>query len=529
MFDNKKYKNTLLNNFIKTAFVSFLMLIFFTGFSQEKKKIEILRAELLSRNKNIPDAQRLLNDVIIRHKGILMYCDSAYSYEKTNRIDAFGHVHINQGDTLHLFANKVFYDGNISFAQAIDSVKLKNKETTLYTDTLDYDMVQNVGYYDCFGKIVDSTNILTSIVGKYFVNKDIADFTDSVVGYNEKYTINSENLQYNMRTKVITFKDSTTIRDSANTLYAEKGWYNTQTGEADLKVNPKIYNEKQILIADYIKYNKANGNGQATGRAHIEDYENRAIIKGNKVTYNKLMDLITATDSAVFISYNDVDSLFLHADTLKSTPDTIEEEKIVTAFYKVRFFRTDLQGVCDSLTYHTIDSLIEMNGNPVIWNEQHQISADFIEMIQHSDAPNEMHLKKNSFIISEQDSGHFDQIKGKYMTGYVIDNQLDHVDVDGNGQTLYYAYEKGSAIGLNHAESSKIAIRLLDGKIKTIAFQTQPSGRLIPLHKLSEGEKTLAGFDWKIWLRPKSRNDIFSQPIKKDTDNTKAKIEHVIE
>lgn len=504
------------------------MLFFLVSFSQEKKKVEILHAKSLKSTKDMPDVQQLTYDVILRHNGILMYCDKAYHYEKENRVDAFGHVHINQGDTLHLYAQKVFYDGDKSFAQAMDSVRLENKATTLYSDTLDYDLNLNIGYYDCSGKIVDSTNTLTSKIGKYFVNDNLAEFTDSVVGYNEKYTINSEKLQYNTVTKIISFKDSTTICDSSNTLYAENGWYNTQTGEADLKLHPRIYNDKQQLLADHIKYNKANGNGEAIGNAYVEDYANRAIVQGNKLIYNKSMDVINATDSAVFISYTEIDSLYLHADTLRSVPDTIEDEKIITAFYGVRFFRTDLQGVCDSLTYHTADSLIEMNVKPVVWNEGHQILADNINMVQHSDAPNELHLIKNSFIISQQDSVSFDQIKGKNMVGYIINNKLDHVDVDGNGQTLYYAYDKGVIVGLNHAESSKINIRLLDGKIHKIVFLTQPSGNLTPLHQLSEGEKLLSGFDWKGWLRPSSKNDIFSKPTR-PKNARKVKSEHVIE
>jgi lipopolysaccharide export system protein LptA len=517
---------------IKTVAALFFTLIFYiSGFSQEqgKTKVEIKQAGSLTESKAIKNAQRLLDNVILKHLDILMYCDSAYTYTGTNRVDAFGHVFINKADSLHLYANKVFYDGDNGFAQAIGNVKLEKDSTTLYTDTLDYDLNQNIGYYDCFGKIIDSTNTLTSKIGKYFVNKDLAEFTDSVVGYNGKYTINSENLQYNTLTKVISFEDSTTIRDSANTLYAEKGWYNTLTGEADLKVHPKIYNVNQMMLADHIKYNRANGNGVATGHAHIEDYPNKAIIQGNKVTYNKLLDIITATDSAVFITYNDIDSLYLHADTLKSIPDTIEDAKIIKAYYGVRFYRTDLQGVCDSMTYHTADSIIELQVNPVIWNAQHQIFADYIKMIQYSNAPNEMHLIKNSFITSQQDSGLFDQIKGRNMIGYIINNQLDHVDVDGNGQTLYYAYDEETAVGLNHAESSTIKIRLKEGKIQTIAFNTQPTATLTPIEKLSEGDKILSGFDWKDWLRPHSKNDIFTQPKRGKGAYQKVRNEHIIE
>ncbi|WP_321346008.1 OstA-like protein [uncultured Draconibacterium sp.] len=505
-----------MRKFTPTIFFLLLLFVSAKGFAQEKKRVEILQAGDLVQSENLANAQRLINDVIIRHEDILMYCDSAYTYEGTNRVDAFGNVHINQGDTLHLYARKVFYDGDRSFAQAINDVKLVNTDVTLYTDTLDYDMNLNVGYYDCFGKIVDSTNTLTSKIGKYYLDNNEAHFTDSVVGYSDKYTIDSEDLRYNTKTEVINFKGPTTIRDSVNTLYAEDGWYNTQSGEADLNLHPMVYNDTQSIKAKQISYNKEDGDGYAEGNVHIEDYENRTIIQGNKVVYNDEKETAIATDSAVFISYNETDSLFLHADTLKSIPDTIDGENLVMAYYGVRFFRNDVQGVCDSLMYFTKDSLVQLHRNPVIWSEQHQLSADYIEMVQHSHAPNEMHLTKNSFIISKQDSGRFDQIKGKDMLGYIINGKLNHIDVDGNGQTLYYARDEEAVIGLNRAESSNISIRFKEGKIHTIAFQKQPEGQLKPILKLEESEKTLPGFEWKIKLRPLSKNDIFWQPEKKE-------------
>nr|WP_321355805.1 OstA-like protein [uncultured Draconibacterium sp.] len=510
------YSSATLRKFTPAISLLILLLVNVKGFSQEKKRVEILQAGDLVQTANIANAQRLIDDVIIRHEGILLYCDSAYTYDQSNRVDAFGSVHINQGDTLHLYARKVYYDGDRSFAQAINNVKLVNTEVTLYTDTLDYDMNLNVGYYDCFGKIVDSTNTLTSKVGQYYLDYNEAHFTDSVVAYSDKYTINSEDLRYNTQTEVIFFKGPTTIRDSVNTLYAEDGWYNTQTGEADLKEMPRVYNETQLLTAKQIRYNKENGDGEAEGNVHIEDFENRTIIQGNKVIYNEANETAVATDSAVFISYNEVDSLFLHADTLKSIPDTIDGENIVMAYYGVRFFRTDIQGLCDSLMYFTKDSLVQMHSNPVIWSEQHQLSADYIEMIQHTTAPNEMHMMKNSFIISKQDSGRYDQIKGKDMTGYIVNGKLRNIDVDGNGQTLYYARDKEAIIGLNRAESSNIGIRFKDGQIDAIAFQKQPEGQLKPILELDEGEKTLPGFEWKIKLRPLSKSDIFWRPEKKE-------------
>lgn len=503
---------------VKWKLLILLMLISSLAYSQERKPIDIIRAGSLEANEKIvANAQRLIDDVLIGHKNILMWCDSAYNYNGTNRVDAFGRVHIKQDDTLHLYANRVFYDGDISFARAWGNVKLINKSTTIYTDTLDYDLAANISYYDDKGKIIDSTTTITSEIGRYHVNDDMLYLFKDVVAVNEKFTLNSDTVSYNTETKRIFITGPTTIRDSVNTLYAENGWYDSNTGEAELLKKPVISNETQNIAANYIRYNKENKSGKALGSVRITDLENTSIITGNVAEYNDLLETALVTDSAVYMNYNEKDTLFLHADTLRSMPDTVPDEKIIFGYHKVRFFRTDLQGVCDSMVYFTRDSLIQLYKSPVIWSDIHQLTADLIEMRQFQNAPDELHLTRNSFIISKQDSNMYDQIKGKEMVGYIINNKLNNIEVDGNGQTLYYAREKEEIIGLNRAESSKISIRFKEGKINTISFLSAPEGELKPLAELTEEDKKLKDFDWKIYLRPLSKYDIFERkPVKEE-------------
>ena len=505
---------------IKPHGLKFLLLIilhcfYLSSFSQEKKRVDILNADFLEADENIAkNATRLVGNVNIRHENILMWCDSAYTYTGTNKVDAFGNVYIKQGDTLNLYAEKIYYNGDISFAQAIGNVKLEKKSTTLFTDTLDYDLAANIGNYNHFGKIIDSTNVLTSIIGKYYIDDDMMYFYKEVEGYNEKYTLNSDTLNYNTETGRFFIVGPTTIRDSANTLYAEDGWYDTKTGEAELLKKPVVSNEKQQLRANLIKYNEASGYSSATGAVQIEDFENHVMITGENATYNETLNIATVTDYAVFMIYSetDIDTLFIHADTLRTVPDDVEGKRIIMAFYETRFFRSDLQGVCDSLVYFTKDSLVQMYYLPVIWNDIHQLSAEYMEMQQFSNTPDELRLINNSFIISKQDSNRFDQIKGKNMTGFIIENELNNVKVDGNGETLYYAREReDEIIGLNRLVSSNVSIQFREGKIFRIAFLTQPEGELKPLNQLSDEEKTLSGFDWKINLRPLSKHDIFQR------------------
>jgi lipopolysaccharide export system protein LptA len=487
------------------------MLLSVEGFAQQKKRIDIEQADYWEADDKIaPNAQRLVGNVRIRHENVLMWADSAYTYTGSNRVDAFGNVHINQGDSLDLYARKVFYNGDISKARAFQNVRLINKNTTLYTDTLDYDLAASIGFYEHHGKIIDSLNTLTSITGRYFLDTDIIHFYDNVEAFNENYTLHSDTLIYNTKTGRAHIQGPTTIRDSANTIYAEDGWYDTESGEAELLKNPSIHNETQHLKANYIKYNETDGRGRALGNVRMEDFENRIVVTGNTADYSEKMEIATVTDSALFTMYSERDTLFLHADTLRTIPDvSAKGEKMILAYYGARFFRTDLQGMCDSLVYFTKDSVVQLFKNPVIWSEIHQLSADEIEMKQVTNAPDELHLRNNGFIISKLDSGRFDQIKGREMVGYVVNNELNQIEVNGSGQTLYYARQNEEIIGLNRVESSRISIRFREGRMFRISFLQKPEGLLKPLFELTEEDKTLRGFDWKINQRPLSKHDVF--------------------
>ena len=500
--------------FILSLFIWSLIWTFPAQAQKEKKKIDIERAISFEFNdKIVANAQRIIGDVQIRHNNIVMWCDSAWSYTNKNMVDAFGHVHILKDDTLNLYADFINYDGDRKFAKARRNVKLENKGTTLVTDSLDFNMTLNVGYYDYFGTITDSTNVLTSLIGQYFTQTDLVHFKKDVVATTEKYRMFSDTLIYKVAEKIAYIVGPTTIEDDSTTLYTENGFYNTVSGETQMLKHPKITSRKNKVLADSIFYNKTLGDGSAFGNVHIEDFENRMIVEGNKVFFNEAAGTSMVTDSALYIQYSEKDSLFLHADTLRVMPDTTGVDvKLVKAYYKVKFFRDDMQGKCDSLVYWQKDSTIQLFNEPVIWTNGNQLTAKYIEMIKNSDKPDEVRMKNDAFIIAmEEDSLRFNQIKGRNMTGYIRNNELYKILVDGNGQSLYYARDKDGLIGLNKAESSSITISMEKNKVKRIAFISNPEGVLNPILQLQEEDTKLPGFTWMDIIRPKTILDIFKK------------------
>lgn len=491
-----------------------ILLSFFLSYpdlkAQERKRIDIEQADRLATNEQIvANAQRLLGNVRIRHNDILLYCDSAYTYTGTNRVDAFGNVRINQNDTLNLYARTIRYDGDTGHARAIGNVRLVNKRTTLYTDTLDYDLNQNIGYYNRFGRIVDSLNVLSSQIGRYHVNEDIIWFYQQVEGTNDDYILLSDTVRYNTEAGIFEIFGSTTIKDSVNIIYAERGWYDTNSGQSRLFKNPHIFSKSQQLRGDTVEYNRDTGYGTAVGNIEIIDDENNLVVRGHNAWFDQERELAHITDSALLILISSQDSLFLHADVLMNIPDSVADSKIIIAYHGVRFYREDIQGKCDSLIYFSRDSTVQMFGQPVLWSDRHQLAADFIEIKSRTDEADELHLNNNAFIISRQDSVMFDQVKGKNMVGYLENNTLRTIEVDGSGQTIYYVTDAGEVIGLNRAESSKLTLSFESGKIHHIKFFTMPEGKLTPLPELMEEDRRLSGFDWKEILRPMSKDDIY--------------------
>lgn len=501
-----------------TKFVGLILLCTIVAFGQPvkaqkttRKQIHIDTAQFMRGGGTVvEDAMRLLLDVQLSHKNTIMFCDSAWAYNKKNAVDAFGKVHIISNDTVHLWANFLNFDGNTEIAKATGNVILKDPQITLTTEQLDFDLKNNVSYYNNYGKIVDSTNTLTSIIGRYYTETKEAFFKDSVYVYNDDFTMHADTLRYNTESEIVYIVGKTRIFGDSTYLYTEEGWFDTQNKYSELTKNSTIRKGESQLEADTIFYNDNTGAGNAFGNVIINDFENRMIIAGQKADYNDFSKYATVTDSAYFVQYNAADSLFMHADTLLTMPDTTAvDSKMLIAYYNTKFYKTDLQGICDSLLYYAKDSSIHLFIDPVVWTQENQLTATDILLKNNSTPPNEVYLNDNAFIIQEVDSVSYNQIKGRNMIGYINGQRLYLVDVKGNGQSIFYPTDETGKVGVNKAESSNILIYLKENAIRRITFVTSPTGKMNPLIKATESDKILEGFNWRKAERPGSKYDLF--------------------
>lgn len=468
------------------------------------------------------NVQALKGDVKMRHLNTEMFCDSAILYRDSNRVEAFGSIHVIQNDSIHLYGNRLHYDGNEELAKVRENVRLVNKNVVLTTEFLDYDRRNDVAYYFNGGKIVDDTNQLTSSLGFYYPRTAEVNFKDSVVLVNPDYKMYSDTLKYYTRTEVVEIVGPTDIISDKNTIYSELGFYNTKTDKARLLKNNFIDGGEQTLRGDTIYYDRNNGFGEVFSSMALEDTSNNVIITGNYGFYNEKTEKVLATQKAVLKQVYGGDTLFLHADTLRADPvEGDPENKLVRAFHHVQFYRTDLQGRCDSMVYDFRDSTNTFFHEPVIWAQGNQMTANKIKLYTREKTLYKAELIENAFLIAPEDTLHFNQIKGKLMTGYFRDNELYRIDVDGNGQTVYYPKDREYVIGVNRAESSKLTIFLNKRKVESIVLRTQPSGNMNPPLVLDKESTRLNGFLWLERYRPRRYKDIFDfMEIEEDRQQT---------
>lgn len=488
----------------------FLALIYVSSYAQKEKRIDLISANSLEfdRSKG-EDVKQLIGDVALKHEDTYLYCDSAYMYSETNSVKAFGNVHISS-TSVDIYSDVLTYDGNTKIAQMHKDVKLNDGAMHLKTEHLNYNTKTHVGNYYTGGNITDPQNNLTSIIGYYYADTKQFFFKDSVVLVNPQYTMKSDTLMYNTETEVSFFYGPTSIVSDDNFIYCENGWYDTQNDIAQFNKRAYFRNNEQKLNGDSLYYNRILGFGKAFNNITVTDTVRDIILKGDYAEYYEKEGKTMMTQKALLIQDIDGDSLFLHADTLKAFFDSTRTGKFMHAYNNARFYKSDLQGVADSIYYSFKDSVISMYKAPILWTEENQLSADTILIIMKNKQIERMELYTSAFIISQDDTTKFNQVKGKMLTGYFVNNELKKITVNGNGETLYFVRDdQQKLIGINKAESDNLLIYVEDREINTITFITNPEAILYPEKDLSPSDILLKGFHWEELTRPLSKEEVF--------------------
>lgn len=482
-------------------------------FAQKARKIEVKGANSLEFDSRLSGAQRLIGNVVFEHEGALLYCDSAYLYEESNQLEAFSNVRI-VSDSVTVRGDHLNYQGNKKLAHITGKpVVLTDPSAVLTSDQLLFNTETNVASYTTGGKIVSSKNKneLSSSTGYYYSADKVVYFRKNVVLTNPEYTMTCDTLKYSTATEVAWFFGPTWIKSKENRIYCENGYYNTRTEVSEFGVNAALHSKGQSISADWLWYDRNKETGKARKNVVIRDTSEKLVLRGHFADYFEADEHIVLTDSAVMEKEFSRDTLFLHGDTLRSVTDTATGMRQMAVYRNVKFFKRDFQGKCDSLAYTEVDSLMRLFGNPIIWNGENQLTADSIRLQLAGDQLSELIMRNSSFIISIEDSLHYNQIRGKHINGYFRDGELSKIVVRGNGQSVYYVQsdDDDSYIGVNKADCSDMMIYLDSSAVSKITFITQPDAIFYPVNELSGTELQLKGFRWLQMHRPLKPRDIF--------------------
>ena len=503
------------------------------GSSSPRKKgsrVVLLHTDELYYNQRInPDAQILVGNVRFRHDGVILTCDSALYYEASNSFDAFGHVKMNQGDTLTLTSDVLYYDGFDQMAMARYNVILTHRESRLYCDSLDYDRLYDLGYFFQGGKLVDKDNTLTSEWGQYSPGTREAVFNYNVDLRNPKFTLLSDTLHYNTGTEIARIVGPSNIDNGDNHIYSERGTYNTRNDRAHLLDRSIVSNKGRTITGDSLDYIGEGDISKAFRNVVYTDNVNKNMFTGHYGLYCDSLGYAEAADSAVLIDYSQRDSFYCHADTFKLFTYHINTDSVwreTRGYHHVRAYRVDVQAVCDSMVFISKDSCLTMYHDPILWQQGQQLLGEEIKAWTNDSTIDSTYVIRQALSVEYVDTLCYNQVTGDVMRSYFRDGKMKLTWVEGNVFVKYFPLDSDSLmIGLLHSESSELKLFMGSDKVDKI-WMPASEGRLHPLALIPPDQRYLPNFQWFDYVRPLNKTDIFNwRPNKPDTD-LKPSVQH---
>jgi len=496
--------------------ISVFLFVFTNSFAQVGSRIDILHANNLhAERKNGEDIQRLNGSVVFKQNEVTMHCDSAILYSARNAVEAYGHIDINQNDTLHIYGELLNYNGQTKYAIMRQHVRMTDREMTLTTDRLDYDFEKKEALYNTGGNITDEQNKLTSVIGYYFSETRNMYFKKNVVLVNPKFVMKCDTLQYNIISHKAIFHGPTTIKGEKDFIYCETGWYNTITNKARFGKNAYLKTDKQLLYGDSMFYDRKTEFGRALYNVKLIDTAEKLNITGQYAEHYGNIKKTFVTNQVFVTKGLKKDSIYMSADTIWAMYDSTGKYRIIKGYYHAKVYNKGFQASADSMVYSAVDSTLDMRIKPVMWFDNNQASGKRILIHTVHNKIDVAYIYQDAFLASQEDSIRFSQIKGRNMTGYFADNELNRIDVDGNSESMYYVRdEKKAFVGMNKIVSSDIVIHVKKRKITRINFIRDPDANMIPMKDVNPYEARLPGFVWYGSIRPASKEDLL-RPIEK--------------
>ena len=533
--------------------------------AEERSSVLIRNADVVrSFNYNGNTINRLLGNVIIEQErnGVVVTCDSAYMYT-SDSLDLFSQIEMFQGAST-IRCDKMTYDDGWARVRG-NIVRMHRDGMTLLTQYFDYSLDQELGIYFNGGTVDRAGELLESDRGYYYAQPDLFMFAGNVALKNEEYIVACDTMQYNMTTEDIQFLGPTKIWKEESFLSANYGWQKKTIDEIFFTDDVYICTPDNELWTDSLYYYQAEERGLLYGNIQtidtvqsimtfgdegrffndpefVEFYKNPSVLHYSEREDNEqniaqedtakepIADDLEGMQPLVFNKNTVIDTLFVVADTIRSVAypnpalhlpqDSVSADQPVDSVYRqiyayrnVRAFRYNLQSVCDSMVFNTHDSIARMYVEPVIWSDTTQISSDSIHITMRNGVIETADFYSSPFIAMREDSIRFNQIKGRNMKAFFIDNAIDRLEVYGNAQNIYYLREDDEIENVNISESANMTVYFLDSKVRRVKYDFDTDSKIYPIDQQPEEGKTLKGMNWQEARRPKSREELFTRHV----------------
>lgn len=462
-----------------------------------------------------PDAQIVKGHVSFRHQNAHLTCDSAYFYQNSNSVKAFGHVRFREGDTLSLACDRAEYDGQGQMMRARKNVVLRHRSQVLRTDSLDFDRLYNYAYFFDGGTLVDGKDRLVSDWGEYHTDTREASFYYNVKLRSGNDLITTDTLFYDTRTKKAHLVGPSKIHSGERRVSTTNGYYNTGTDQAQLYGRSTLDDRDKSITGDSLYYQK-NGISRGFGKVVYIDHKNRNKLTCDYLQYNAKTGYGFATKDPVAIDYSQKDTLWVHADSMKLYTYYINTDSVyrkLHAFHKVRAFRNDVQAVCDSLVFNSKDSCMTMYKDPILWNgPRRQLLGEQIKAYMNDSTIRQADVIGQALAIEQMpDSIHYNQVTSSIMHAYFLHGNIRWGEAVGNVRSLYYIQnDKDSTItALNDIETDTMRMYLSPQRRLQKVWASKSEGTVYPLTQIPPQKYKLPNFAWFNDLRPFNKDDIF--------------------
>jgi len=478
----------------------------------KKEPVEILNTDVLTIfQSDSGEVRQLTGNVQFRQDSVLMFCDSALHYPTLNFLEAHSSVRIVISDTTVITGDELNYDGETKVADLFRNVVMKDGKMTLTTQRLTYYRNSGIAVYPQKGKLVDGENVLISETGFYHTDEAKAYFRRKVVLTNPEFRLETDTLAYHTESKTAFFMDTTYIYTQKDTLYTRDGWYDTRKRYAELYNRSWMRDSTHQITADTLKFDEHYQFGEGIGAVEMMKKDSSATIYGDCAEMLKREGKSLVYAEPWMVYKMEEDTLHITARLFIGTHDSITDSSKVIVLGNVKIVMRNLQGICDSLCYIDGDSVIEMMQDPVLWSEENQMSGDTIRIWMKNETADSMRVLQKCFLISQEDTVGFNQVKGRQIYGKFRDEAIYRMLISGNAESVYFSKndEKNTYEGLNKSLSNDLLMYFGDNKPVRITFITKPEGEFIPMFEVIDDPVILDDFRWRPEDRPE-HNQILS-------------------